>query len=339
MKDKGAWVTEIWGHMPDGRAVHRVTLTGGGLTAHVLTYGALLQDLRLEGHGAPLVLGFPEFAPYLTDSPYFGATVGRFANRIRDGHLELDGQSYQLDTNDGGRHTLHGGADGLAGHLWEIDEVADGHVTFTAELPDGHMGFPGTLKCAVTFALMDGGTLDIQMRAATDKTTLCSLAHHSYFVLDDVDTISEHQLQIAAESYTPVDDTLIPTGEIAPVAGTRFDFRAAAPLGQAHPVDHNFCLSDARQPLRQVACLQSAVSGVRMDCLTTEPGLQVYDGAGIALDAPGLRGQKMGGCAGVAMEPQVWPDAHHHKDFPQAVLRPGETYHQHTQFVFSKGQT
>ncbi len=325
--------------MPDGRAVHRVTLTGGGLTAHVLTYGAVLQDLRLEGHDAPLVLGFPDFAPYLTDSPYFGATVGRFANRIRGGHLELDGQAYQLDTNDGGRHMLHGGADGLSGGLWEIDEIAGDHATFTAELPDGHMGFPGTLKCSVTFALTEGGTLDIQMRADTDKTTLCSLAHHSYFTLDDAETVSQHQLQIAAESYTPVDDTLIPTGEIAPVSGTQFDFRAAAPLSQAYPVDHNFCLSNARQPLRQVARLQSLASGVRMDCLTTEPGLQVYDGSGIATEAPGLRGQKMGACAGVAMEPQVWPDAHHHKDFPQAVLRPGEMYHQHTQFVFSKGQT
>lgn len=332
-------MTEIWGHMPDGRAVHRVTLTGGGLTAHVLTYGAVLQDLRLEGHDAPLVLGFPDFAPYLTDSPYFGATVGRFANRIRGGHLELDGQAYQLDTNDGGRHMLHGGADGLSGGLWEIDEIAGDHATFTAELPDGHMGFPGTLKCSVTFALTEGGTLDVQMRADTDKTTLCSLAHHSYFTLDDAETVSQHQLQIAAESYTPVDDTLIPTGEIAPVSGTQFDFRAAAPLSQAYPVDHNFCLSNARQPLRQVARLQSLASGVRMDCLTTEPGLQVYDGSGIATEAPGLRGQKMGACAGVAMEPQVWPDAHHHKDFPQAVLRPGEMYNQHTQFVFSKGQT
>lgn len=332
-------MTEIWGHMPDGRAVHRVTLTGGGLTAHVLTYGAVLQDLRLEGHDAPLVLGFPNFAPYLTDSPYFGATAGRFANRIRDGHLELDGQSYQLDTNDGGRHTLHGGVEGLGGHLWEIDTAAEDHVTLKAVLPDGHMGFPGTLTCAVTFALLDGGTLDIQMRAETDKTTLCSLAHHSYFVLDDADTVSEHHLQIAAENYTPVDDTLIPTGEVAPVAGTRFDFRETASLSQAHPVDHNFCLSKARQPLRRVARLQSLASGLQMDCLTTEPGLQVYDGGGIATVTRGLRGHQMGACAGLALEPQVWPDAHHHKNFPQAVLRPGETYHQHTQFVFSKGQT
>ncbi|WP_299424310.1 aldose epimerase family protein [uncultured Shimia sp.] len=332
-------MTEIWGHMPDGRAVHRVTLTGGGLNAHVLTFGAVLQDLHLDGHDAPLVLGFPEFAPYLTQSPYFGATVGRFANRIRDGHLELDGRSYQLDTNDGGRHTLHGGAEGLGGHLWEIDTAAEDHVTLKAVLPAGHMGFPGRLTCAVTFALLDGGALDIQMRAETDKTTICSLAHHSYFALDDAETVSEHMLQIAAENYTPVDDTLIPTGEVASVAGTRFDFCEAAPVGQAAPLDHNFCLSDARQSLRPVATLQSRISGVQMTCLTTEPGLQVYDGAGINTAVVGLAGQPMGTSAGIALEPQAWPDAHHHKNFPQAVLRPGESYHQHTQFVFSRGQT
>lgn len=332
-------MTEIWGHMPDGHAVHRVTLTGGGLTAHVLTVGAVLQDLRLEGHDAPLVLGFPEFAPYVTESPYFGATVGRFANRIRDGHLELDGQSYQLDTNDGGRHTLHGGAEGLGGHLWEIETVTEDHVTLRAVLPDGHMGFPGTLTCLVTIALLEGGTLDIQMRAETDRTTLCSLAHHSYFVLDDAETVSGHLLQVAAESYTPVDKTLIPTGDVASVAGTRFDFCEAAPVGQASPLDHNFCLSDARQSLRPVATLQSTISGVQMTCSTTEPGLQVYDGAGVNTAAAGLTGQPMGASAGIALEPQVWPDAHHHKNFPQAVLRPGERYHQHTQFVFSRGQT
>ncbi len=332
-------MTEIWGHMPDGRAVHRVTLKGGGLTAHVLTFGAVLQDLRLEGHEAPLVLGFPEFAPYLTESPYFGATVGRFANRIRGGHLELDGQTYQLDTNDGGRHTLHGGAEGLGGHLWEIDTAAEDHVTLKAVLPDGHMGFPGTLTARVTLALMEAGTLDIQMRAETDKTTLCSLAHHSYFTLDDAETVSEHVLQVEAGSFTPVETTLIPTGQVAQAAGTRFDFRKAAPLVQAYPIDHNFCLSKDRQPLRQVASLQSTTSGLRMTCLTTEPGLQIYDGSGINTTTKGLAGQPMGACAGIALEPQVWPDAHHHKNFPQAVLRPGERYHQHTQFVFSRGQT
>ncbi|MDA5558008.1 aldose epimerase family protein [Shimia sp. MMG029] len=332
-------MSAVWGQMPDGSAVHRITLTGGGLTAHLLTYGAVLQNLRLVGHDAPLVLGFAEFAPYLTHSPYFGATAGRFANRIRDGHLALDGQSYQLDRNFIGKHTLHGGADSMGKRLWEIAAEAEDSATLQITLPDGHMGFPGTLTARVTFALLPGGVLDIRMSAETDQTTLCSLAHHSYFKLDDAETISDHSLQIAAETYLPVDAELIPTGEQTPVAGTGFDFRQGAPVKQAHPVDHNFCLSDKREALRPVAVLKSAASGVTMRCLTTEPGLQVYDGTHIDIALPGLDGRAMGGFSGLAMEPQVWPDAPHHATFPQAVLRPGETYQQHTQFVFSKGQT
>ncbi len=325
--------------MPDGSAVHRITLTGGGLTANLLTYGAVLQDLRLAGHDAPLVLGFPEFAPYLTQSPYFGATAGRFANRIRDGHLELDGRSYQLDRNFIGKHTLHGGADSMGKRLWEIEAEAEGSATLKIVLSDGHMGFPGTLTARVTFTLLEGGVLDIRMIGETDATTLCSLAHHSYFVLDDSGSISEHDLEIAAQAYLPVDEELIPTGDVADVASTRFDFRQGAAVAQAHPVDHNYCLSDQRGEMRPVAVLKSARSGVEMRCLTTEPGLQVYDGANINIAQPGLDGRAMGGHAGIAMEPQIWPDAHHHEHFPQAVLRPGEPYQQHTQYVFSKGQT
>ncbi|MGR3714341.1 MAG: aldose epimerase family protein [Shimia sp.] len=328
---------EDWGQMPDGANVERVRLEGGGLTAHVMTYGAVLQDLRLAGHEAPLVLGFPEFAPYLTKSPFFGATAGRFANRVRDGHLELNGETYQLNQNFIGQHTLHGGADSMGKRLWEIDAVAQNSVTLKITLTDGHMGFPGTLTARVTFALLEGGVLDIQMQAETDKTTICSLAHHSYFTLDDAATISEHLLQIEAQTYLPVDEGLIPTGVQRDVAGTGFDFRVAAPVAQAHEVDHNFCVSSAREALRQVAELYSPKSGLRMMCHTTEPGLQVYDGANIDIDVGGLDGKLMGRFAGLAMEPQIWPDAHHHSHFPQAVLQPGETYNQHTQFVFSKG--
>lgn len=325
--------------MPDGTDVHRIKLVGGGLTAHVLTYGAVLQDLRLEAHEAPLVLGFPEFAPYLTDSPYFGATAGRFANRIRDGHLELDGETYQLDTNFIGKHMLHGGADSMGKRVWDIEHVSVDSATLQIVLPDGHMGFPGRLVARVTFSLLADGVLDIRMMAETDKATICSLAHHSYFKLDGGATISDHSLQMDALSYLPVDNELIPTGQVAPVEGSGFDFRAPAPVRQAHPVDHNFCLSQGRGELRLVATLKSAASGVAMDIRTTEPGLQVYDGSNINIALPGLDGQPMGAFAGIAMEPQIWPDAHHHEHFPQATLRPGETYHQHTQFVFSKGQT
>lgn len=326
---------ERFGAMPDGSPVERAVLTGGGLTAHILSYGAVVQDLRLDGHDAPLVLGFETFAPYLTHSPYFGATAGRYANRIRDGHLELDGTTYKLDTNFLGKHLLHGGARGMGKRLWRFEDVAEDRATLAITLPDGDMGFPGTLDARVTFALLPGGTFDIRMDAVTDAPTLCNLAHHSYFTLGG-EKIADHHLRIDAESYLPVDDELIPTGEVRPVDGTRFDFRAPAPVGQAKPLDHNYCLSRERTGLRPVAWLENPATGLKMELRTTEPGLQVYDATKLNVDLPGLTGAPMGPHAGIAMEPQVWPDANHHDGFPSAVLRPGETYRQHTQYVFSK---
>ena len=154
----------MFGEMPDGTPVERVTIRGGGLTANVLCYGAVIQDLRLDGHDAPLVLGFETFAPYLTHSPYFGATAGRCANRIRDGHLELDGVTYQLDRNFLGKHLLHGGAKGIGKRLWRVEAVGDDRVTLAITSDDGDMGFPGRLDAQVTFALLPGGVFDIRMQ-------------------------------------------------------------------------------------------------------------------------------------------------------------------------------
>lgn len=325
--------------MPDGTAVQRITLRGGGLTAHVLTYGAVVQDLRLDAHDAPLVLGFDTFDPYLTDSPYFGAIAGRYANRIRDGHLELGEQVFQLDTNFLDKHTLHGGADGVGKRLWSVVEASDTAVTLRIVDPAGHMGFPGTLTCDVTYALTGDATLDVKIRATTDAPTLCNFAHHSYFNLDGGPSTEDHTLWVDAGSYIPVDDELIPTGEIAPVSGTRFDFTETRAIGGAYPLDHNFCVAQQRRELTTVARLSSAKSGLQMTCRTTEPGLQVYDGQFISVDKPGLTGAPMRAHAGIAMEPQIWPDANHNQHFPQAVLEPGETYQQHTQFAFSRNET
>ena len=322
--------------MPNGDPVQRIVLTGGGLTAHLLTYGSVLQDLRLARHDAPLVLGFDSFAPYRTHSPYFGAIAGRCANRIRDGHLELDGEVFQLDRNYLAKHSLHGGTVSMGKRLWQIDSAKPDRATLAITLADGEMGYPGHLVAQVGFALLPGGVLDIVMQATTDAPTLCNLAHHSYFNLDGGATIADHELRIAARQYLPVDDELIPTTERRDVSGTRFDFREPQPVTQAFPVDHNFCLADSRVPLRSVAWLRSAVSGINMECRTTEPGLQIYDGAKINIDLPGLSGAPMRAYAGLAMEPQIWPDANHHHSFPQAILRPGETYNQHTQYIFSK---
>lgn len=330
---------EDFGQTADGKTVQRVTLSGGGLTARFLTWGAVLQDLRLEGHAGPLVLGFETFAPYPEHSPYFGATAGRFANRIRDGHLEIDGKVHQLDTNFQGRHMLHGGAQGIGKLNWTLEAHGADFATFSIRLADGHMGFPGAMEIRQTFRLSEGGVLDIRMEATSDAPTLCNLAHHSYFNLGDTPDVKDHLLQVAAETYLPVDDGLIPTGEQAPVDGTRFDFRSPAAIGPRLAqglIDHNFCLSPDRTDLRPVARLTCPASGVSMELRTTEPGVQVYDGSGLDVPVPGLDGRRMGRFGGIALEPQVWPDAPHHPGFPQALLRPGETYRQATQYIFTK---
>ena len=330
---------ETFGETPDGRPVHRLTLHGGGLTARLLTWGAVLQDLRLEGHSAPLVLGFDSFAPYLAHSPYFGATAGRCANRIRDGRFTLDGQAFETDRNTPHGHTLHGGAAGMGKRLWQVAGQGEGWAELAIVQDDGDMGFPGRLEARARFSLLPGGVLDIRYRATTDRATLCNLAHHSYFALDDSGTILDHRLQVAADAFLPCDDSFTPTGEVRPVAGTPYDLREGASIRAANaggPMDCNFCVSDRRVPLRAVGRLESPASGIAMDIRSTEPGLQVYDAARIDIPVPGLDGRRYGAFAGLALEPQVWPDAIHHPDWAQPVLRPGETCDQHTQFVFTR---
>lgn len=326
---------EIFGHMPDGRPVERVTIAGGGLTAKILSYGAVVQDLRLSGHAPPLVLGFDDFALYRAHSPHFGAIAGRVANRIAGAAFTLDGTDHRLDRNAPGGHHLHGGRDGTGTLLWRFEEVAEDRATLRIDLDDGEMGYPGALRVGVRFGLARGGVLDIRMTAEADRATLCNLAHHSYFNLDGGADILGHRLRIAADRYLPVDGDLIPTGEVAPVAGARFDFRAGAAVGEAGcaGIDHNYCLSANRVRLRDVAEL--AAGGVRMRVRTTEPGLQVYTASGMNVPVAGLGGRRMGAHAGIALEPQIWPDAIHHADWPQPVLRPGETYAQRTQFVLA----
>ncbi len=325
----------IFGALADGRPVEKLRISGGGLTADILTYGTVVQNLRLDGHDKPLVLGFPKFAPYLTHSPYFGATAGRCANRIRDGHLELAGNTYQLDRNFLGKHSLHGGLVSMGKRLWTVVDHGEASVTFAITLEDGEMGYPGQLDATVTYSLLDGGVFDVVMRAQTDAPTLCNMAHHSYFTLGS-EPVGTYLMRIDAEAYLPVDDELIPTGEVRAVDGTGMDFRGFRAVGDGSPIDHNFCLSSARRGLRPVAWLKDPQSSVSLEVRTTEPGLQVYDGSRVNIAVPGLGGEQMGPHSGIALEPQIWPDANHHPAFPQAVLLPGEDYVQHTQYVFAK---
>lgn len=326
----------MFGEMPDGREITRHQIACGGLNVWILNYGAVLQDLRLTGHPAPLVLGFEEFSPYLSDSPYFGAMVGRCANRIGKGQFMLGGQAYQIDTNVGAHH-LHGGALGIGKRIWTVDSVAPDSITLRLELADGDMGYPGNMVLRTRYSCLPGDILDIEITAKTDAATLCNIAHHSYWNLDGQDTTADHVMQLDAARMTETDQDFIATGVLKDVAGTRYDFRTERPLADQNFIDDNLCLSDVRQPLRRVGQLRSTRSDLTMEIRTTEPGLQVYDGYKIDIATPGLDGRLYGPNAGVALEPQVWPDAINNKGFPSAVLRPGETYHQQTQFAFTKG--
>jgi len=322
-----------FGTTPDGTSVQRITLSNGELTAAILTRGALLQDLRLDGHPYPLVLGYPDLPPYVQNPYYFGATIGRFANRLRNGIAMIDGTRHQLDRNTPQGHHIHGGREGTTHANWQIVDHSETATLLATRLPDGHMGFPGTLDVTVGFQLCAGPTLEIEITARTDAPTLCSFAHHSYFNLDGTATIDRHRLIVNATKYLPTDPDGLPTGDVRDVAGTAFDFRLGRTLLSDHPHDHNLCLATQRQPLSEAATLIGE-TGLQMRMITTEPGLQIYTGDGIAADTPGLLNMSYGPRSGVALEPQLWPDAPNHPAFPSATLFPGEAYRQVTQLSF-----
>jgi aldose 1-epimerase len=327
---------EVLGHLPDGRAVHRVWISGGGLRASVLTFGAILQDLRLDGVNHPLILGSDTMPPYLGAMNYFGAIVGRYANRLRDARVKVGGREWALDRNWLGAHILHGGQMGFSALLWQIAEQTADSVTLTLTSPHGDMGFPGELQITARIAIDLDRVLRVEITAITDAETPCSLCQHPYFILDDTGTIADHQLQIMADSYLPVDGQTLPTGEIASVAGTAFDFRTPRLIGR-QDIDHNFCLSNARLPLRPVAQLRSAT--LAMDLETTEPGLQVFTAPSFPEQGHlGLGGRLYRPYAGIALEAQSWPDAPNQPHFPPAMLHPGETYHSVTRYRFTRLQ-
>ncbi|WP_157016183.1 aldose epimerase family protein [Mesorhizobium xinjiangense] len=333
---------EVFGTTPEGETVHRLAIAGGGLSAKILTWGAVLQDLRLDGHAPPLVLGFDALAGYLEPAPYFGAIVGRYANRIGGGHFAIDGERFSVDQNFLGRHMLHGGAKGTSQRLWTLADHGEDFVTLTLLDPAGAMGFPGNLDISCTYRLRQPGRLAIELSATCDAPTLCNLAHHSYFNLEDggAGGVLDHRLMVPAGAYLPVDEDLIPTGRVEPVAGTPFDFELSRPIrhetqGGQFAYDHNFCLAAARGPLKLAAWAQGPVSGLEMEVWTGEPGLQFYAGQGLDGVPGGLEGRTYDAYAGFALEPQFWPDSPNRPYFPQAVLRPGEIYRQATEYRFT----
>ena len=318
---------EAFGTLSDGRSVERYTLEGE-LRVAILTYGGIIQRLEApdrDGRRANVTLGFDELDRYLDDTymsrmPFFGALIGRFGNRIAGGRFALEGETYELPLNNGA-HSLHGGATGFHTRLWEAEPIPAG-VRLRRVSPDGENGYPGTLDVTVDYRLQ-GTSLRIDYLATTDKTTVVNLTSHAYWNLAGGGTIDTHELQIDAGRYTPVDDGLIPTGELAAVDGTPMDFRTARPIGD-FAYDHNWVL-DGGTP---AAVLRDPASGRTLTITTTEPGLQFY--AGGMLDVP-----PFGARAGVALETQHFPDSPNRPDFPTTVLHAGERLTSTTVLSFS----
>ena len=321
------------GTAPDGTPVMCVRIANGGAQAHVLTWGAALQDLRFDGVAHSVILGSADPAAYFERMRNFGMIVGPLANRIAGGRFVLDGTEHRLDRNEKERTTIHGGAQGFGARNWEIIETGEDRVTLSLTHPDGLCGFPGAIEATVTYSLDMRGALTIEIDGKTERPTVFGPAFHGYWSLDGGPDLSGHRLSIDAGRYLPVDDALIPTGAPAPVAGTGFDYRA--PRTPDNALDHNFCLSDARGGLRHACALEAG--GLRLDVETTEPGLQVYTGRNLAT-APfaGHGGVPYGANAGIAIEPQLWPDAPNHPEYPSSVLRPGETYRQVSRFSVTR---
>ncbi len=327
------------GTLPDGREVRAVTLDNGRLRAVLWDYGARLNDLRLKGHDLPLVLGGAGPAAYGGVLDMFGAVMGPVANRIRGAAFEIDGTRHGIEANQDGRHALHCGAAGLHLLTWDIASVSEEAVTFTADLADGAGGLPGRRRIAVRYAL-DGATLRLEMTAETDRASPINLAHHPFWTMQAPDSWSGERLWVGAERYLPVDGDVIPTGEIAPVADTAFDFRRPVRLDPAGlpPIDHNFCLASGPRALTAVCRLDSPRTGLALEIATTAPGLQVFDMRPLSVEGEQtLHGRPYPPMAGLAIEPQMWPDAPGRPDWPDIVLRPGKTFRQVTEYRLASG--
>ena len=342
---------EGFGTLPDGRAVALYTLTNGhGLRVRAMTYGAIIVSIETpdrDGRLGDIVLGFDSLAGYLRTSPYFGAVVGRYGNRIARGRFTLDGRTYQLATNDGPNH-LHGGNRGFDKVLWTADSASTdstASVTFRYTSPDGEEGYPGTLHVAVTYSLGSDDALHVSYEATTDAATPLNVTQHSYFNLAGRGDILDHRLMLAASHYTPVDSTLIPTGDIAAVEGTPFDFRTPTAIGarieqdgeqlhRGHGYDHNWVLDRDGAGLITAARVVEPTTGRTLTVSTTQPGIQFYSGNFLDGTITGKHGQVYQHRAGFCLETQHYPDSPNHANFPSTILRPGETFRSTTVFAF-----
>ena len=339
--------------MPDGTPVKAFTLTNAArMEVRAISYGAILASVKAPGRnaqGADVVVGHDSLEGYLTRSRFFGALVGRYGNRIGGAQFTLDGQTYQLAKNNGPNH-LHGGTRGFDKVVWQgtVNEGGRGpSVTFSRTSPDGEEGYPGTLTVRVTYTLTHTNELILDYYAATDKPTVVNLTNHSYFNLsgEGVGDILDHRVTIDADSYTPVDADQIPTGEIAPVAGTPFDFRTETAIGARIDADHeqlrigggydhNFVLRKNGPGLSHAVRVVDPRFGRTLDVSTTEPGVQFYTGNKLDGSYNGKSGHGYGKRSAFCLETQHFPDSPNQSSFPSTVLRPGQEYRSTTVYAF-----
>jgi len=345
-----------FGTTPDGESVDLITLRGpSGVALDVMSYGGTVTRLLApdrDGERADIVLGHGWLESYLAGTPYFGAIVGRYGNRIARGRFALDGIDYDLAVNNGPNH-LHGGLTGFDKVVWTAEPYSnetEAGVVLSYVSPDGEEGYPGELSVRVTYALTAGGDLRIDYEATTDAPTVVNLTHHGYWNLagHGARDILEHELALNASRFTPVDETLIPTGELRDVDGTPFDFREPTAIGArigtddeqitfGGGYDHNFVLDgwSGDGTLRSAAVLHDPVSGRTMEVLTTEPGIQFYSGNFLDGSDLGKDGVVYEPRTGLCLETQHFPNSPNQPDFPSTLLRPGETYRSTTVYRFS----
>jgi aldose 1-epimerase len=343
----------LYGTTSDGTPVHGLTLTNGrGCRVDIIEYGASVVSVSVpdrKGRMGDVVLGFGNLGDYVRNPCFIGGTIGRYGNRIAKARFELNGVAYELGRNNGPNH-LHGGFKGFHTVVWKILDPAasdDGSVTLAYTSRDGEEGYPGTLSVRVTFRLTDDNALRIDYRATTDRDTVVNLTNHSYFNLagEGNGDILGHRMQIHADAFTPVDDTLIPTGEIRSVAGTPFDFRTPTAVGGRieHPddqirlgggYDHNFVLNRSDVGLTPAASVLEPSSGRTLEIRTTEPGLQFYSGNFLDGSLTGISGKPYGRRTGFCLETQHFPDSPNRPEFPSTRLQPGQVYTSATEYRF-----
>ena len=341
-----------FGRMPDGTVVDGYTIRNKlGTSLHAITYGGIITSLRTaarDGRMGDIVLGFNDLATYLAGHPYFGAIVGRYANRIAKGRFTLDGRTYQVPVNNG-QNTLHGGTRGFDKVVWKatsFENDTSAGIILTYASPDGDMGYPGRLDMRVTYTLTDSNELIVDYLATTDKATPINLAQHTYFNLagEGQRDILAHVLQLNASRYTPVDSTLIPTGELASVTGTPFDFRTPTAIGArigltneqlkfGRGYDHNYVLDRRGTGVQHAARVVDPSTGRTLDVSTDQPGVQFYSGNfldGTNRGKGGVYAHRSGFC----LETQHFPDSPNKPAFPSTILRPGERFTSRTVFRF-----